>query len=141
MDDSFLWYITKRCVFWVAVVVAFCLLPGPRRIVMAGMSHLQTPQSQESLWAGFQLSLIHFCWLLDIEPQLLPYAESVDPLLANSALLFGILLQIGLAAAAWAASRYVFTYYDPERPTNDMADLEEEFSVEPPRALRINQDD
>lgn len=140
MNDSFYWYMFKRCVFFSILLAGFCMLPGPRRIVANAVGHLLTPESQDSLWCGFHLSLIHLCWLFDFKMQLLPYAESVDPLLANSAFLFGILLQVAVVGGVWMLSNFAFLYYDPERPTEEMVDVVEELSVEPlsePRASEI----
>ncbi len=135
MNDSFYWYMFKRCVLFLVLAAGFCLLPGPRRIVANCLGHLLTPESQQSLWTGFHLSMIHLCWLLDFEMQLLPYPESVDPLLANAACLFGILLQVAVVVGVWMLSNVAFFYYDPERPTEEMADIEEELSVPPPLDL------
>ncbi|GAB5407056.1 MAG: hypothetical protein Aurels2KO_52870 [Aureliella sp.] len=132
MNDSFFWYMFKRVATILALVGAFCMLPGPRRLLGNALGALFTPEAQNSLWAGFHLSMIHLCWLFDLKMQLLPYADSVDPLLANIACLFGILLQVAVAAGAWMLSTAAFLYYDPERPTEELDDGDEELSVAPP---------
>ncbi len=131
MNDSFLWYMFKRFMAIFAIVVGFCMLPGPRRILGNALNHILAADSQNSLWTGFHLSMIHFCWLLDFEMQLLPYPKSVDPLLANTALLFGIVLQVTVAIGIWMLSNFAFLYYDPERPTEELLDVDEELSVAP----------
>lgn len=131
MHDSYAWYLFKRFLTIALLVGGFCLLPGPRRLVGYGLDYLLTPESQQSLWAGFHLSVIHICWLFDLDMQLLPYPEEVDPLLANLALLIGIAGQLCIATLVWAAGRFVFVYYDPERPTEE-EDNDEELAVAPP---------
>jgi hypothetical protein len=112
MDSGFYWYALKRLALVTALVVCFCMLPGPRSLISNQLAYLWLPTSVESISYGTHLSLIHFCWLLGYELPSLQYPDYVEPQLASTAIVVSITCQLGILCGLIVAWRLgLHAYY------------------------------
>lgn len=142
MDFDFCKFLLKRLVIAIAVLAAFCLLPGPRSIVMGILEYILRPESIESLSAGLHLSLIHFCWLFGFPLPALEFPRCSVPLLAAAAMLLSICAQLVLLTIGLMLWRSFWHFYylrkEMQEVRNEFGDqLTGDFTLDspPPKIL------
>lgn len=114
MNGAYVRFLLTRLFWFLVILGGFCALPGPRSVLQKLVGYLLAPTSVESMWAGLHLSLIHVCWLLGFDLQLLPYPQGVDPQLAAIAFLASIVVQAVLLFLIVFLLRGSLRHYDDD---------------------------